>query len=730
MRLSSEVGKAPRLRSLGDGRRSKAERRRLFFERQRGLPDASRSPEGTVPSRAVAATRRGVGGPPKLPYLRAFRSRRKRAVAPAAAPPLWQPLGPTLIREGQTYGTARTPVSGRVSRVALDPGDEAHILLATAGGGVWETRDGGQTWAPRTDFQPTLSTGAIAFAPSDTRIVYCGTGEGDTSSQLGVGVLRSSDGGTTWALRPHSLLEGVGFYDIVVDPGDADHLWAGTFRHLLESRDGGARWRAVRSGCHWTIALRPGNPKEMLVASDRGLALSKNGGRTWKAIGLGGLVPRGDYDRMAVAYAPSDGRVVYAFAAIGDAAYLWRRATSNGPFVRQELPDDLDVTQAWYDWCLAVQADDPNVVYLGAIELYRGRRSGASWTWRNVSSRRVGDSIHPDQHAIVTSPGRPRLLLVGNDGGVFRSRDRGGSWESLNPGLGITEFEFLAQHPTSTSWILGGTQDNGTLRHKGNGEWEHVADGDGGDCGIDEVRPDACYHSYYGMGLERSDRRGDRDSWFKVGPSSGLPSLFYPPFEARGRILAQAGSDLMISTTGGQPWTNVPIEQTDPGNDTYGSALAIPADDRILVGTTYGEVYEVSLGPGGAAVRLLGQPRRAAFVSDIHVDPSNPAVIWVSYSTIGGPSVFCSRDGGRTWSSRTSDLPRLPVNAVFVDPADGNVVYVGTDNGVYRSADSGSTWTDFSSGLPNAIVGDLVFLAPQRLLRVGTRNRGVWQVKL
>jgi photosystem II stability/assembly factor-like uncharacterized protein len=620
------------------------------------------------------------------------------------------------------------PVSGRVSRVALDPSDDHHILLATAGGGVWETRDGGQSWAPRTDFQPTLSTGAIAFATSNPKIAYCGTGEGDTYSYLGVGMLRSSDGGTTWTLRSDPLLEGAGFFDVAIHPTDPDHVWGATVKHLLESRDGGGSWRVVRVGRHWTVALRPGQPNELLVASDGGLFVSKNGGRSWQSASLDGQVPRGEYDRMAACFAPSSGAIAYAFASIDGTPYLWRRSSSAGRFVAQELPE-IDTDQAWYDWCLSVAPDDPDTVYAGAIELYRGRRSAGSWTWRNISSRRIGDSIHPDHHCLATSAQQPKHLLVANDGGLYRSEDRGGHWEALNPGLEITEFEFLAQHPTDRTAILGGTQDNGTLRHKATGEWEQVAEGDGGDCGVDESHPASCYHSFYGMGLERSDQRGDPGSWADVGPSWGLSSLFYPPFEVRGAVLAQAGIDLMVSTTGGQPWFNIPIPQ-NTDSETYGSALAIPTTDRVLLGTTNGELYEAGLAGGSPTLRALGMPRRGAFVSDIQVDPADSAAIWVSYSTIGGPMVFSSANGGRSWSDRTGDLPPRPVNCLLVDPADGKVVYAGTDAGVYRSNDSGASWSVFGLGLPNAIVGDLVLLGPERRLRAGTRNRGAWEVMI
>ena len=218
---------------------------------------------------------------------------------------------------------------------------------------------------------------------------------------------------------------------------------------------------------------------------------------------------------MAVAHAPSDTGVAYVFAAKDDSVWLLRRDVAGGRFSRVELPS-LDppgsdspgygISQSWYDWCIAVAPEDPDTVYLGAIDVFRGkRRTNGTWSWTDISSRSTGDSIHPDQHCLVFDPTNPKILYAGNDGGIFRSPDRGDSWRSINRGLAIAEFEYLAQHPRNRAWIIGGTQDNGTLRHRRDGIWDQVALGDGGDCAADWSSPETCYHSYYGMATDRHD---------------------------------------------------------------------------------------------------------------------------------------------------------------------------------------------------------------------------------
>ena len=128
-------------------------------------------------------------------------------------------------------------------------------------------------------------------------------------------------------------------------------------------------------------------------------------------------------------------------------------------------PEDAAVHQSWYDWFLVVSPDQASQIYIGAIHAYRGELSGSSFTWTNISSNYSGgDSIHPDQHAIAFEPGNPDTIYIGNDGGLYRSFNRGLNWVHCNNGLVISEYEYLAQNHGSSRWLIGGTQDNGTER--------------------------------------------------------------------------------------------------------------------------------------------------------------------------------------------------------------------------------------------------------------------------
>lgn len=641
---------------------------------------------------------------------------------PAAPPPRWRPLGPVRIPKGQTYGSKRIDVSGRVAAIAIDPASPGHILCGAAAGGIWESRNTGRSWSPRTDRMATLATGAIAFDPVSTSIVYAGTGEGNFYARLGAGLLRSTNGGATWSLLADAPFVGQGFYDISIDPNNTTNLLAATTGGLYKSTDSGRSWTRRRSQKTWKISRAGGDSPEILAASSDGLKVSTNNGQTWAAVALPGAPSA--WNRLAVDHVRARPEIAYAFGASGDTAYLYRR-DGRGVWHRLPTPSDLSTGQAWYDWFVAAAPDREGQVYLGAIHAHRGDLSGGTWTWTNISSKTSGDSIHPDQHAIAFDPTNPAIVYIGNDGGLYRSTDRGISWRSLNTNLAITEMEYIAQDPGSYRWLMGGTQDNGTIRFRGGPVWDHIADGDGGDCAVNSINPDSVFHSYYGMGLQRSDNRGDTWGGFIQNGRNrpGYRALFYPPMEGRGNTIAQAGQSVFISRDNGATWTEIAL-----AGNPVASAMHMPTPDLVFVGTTDGRIFRIRWRRGAwSAATELTRPR-TAWISDLHAHPRNTNRLWATSSSLGGGRVFRSDDGGSTWTDRTDGLPGLPVNAVEVDPGNANRVWVAADVGVYQSFNGGVNWRPFANGLPNVLVADLLYHPLARVLRAGTRNRGVWEI--
>jgi hypothetical protein len=453
---------------------------------------------------------------------------RSAAPAPAATPSTWQAIGPSNIPNGQTYGTSRVDVIGRVSSIAIDPRNGKHLLLGSAGGGIWESNDAGATWAARTDQMPSLAIGAIAFDPTDPKKAYAGSGEGNFYYNLGAGVYKSTDGGTTWKVLATTPLIGVGFYDLVIDPKKKTIFYAATTNGFYVSTDSGGSWSLKRGGRCWDISVHPGGGTvEILAAFADGLFVSTNQGSSFTPVALP-RAPTAAWARLAVDRVTTAPDIAYVFGAAGTAAHLWRRSGTTWTKITS-LPA-LSINQAWYDWYVAATPDKKGQVFLGAIDTFRGDLSGTTWSWTNITSQGA-NSIHPDQHCLTFAPDNSRLIYAGNDGGIYRSASSGAAWKELNKGLGITEIEFLGSDPNTWKWLMAGTQDNGTIRFTGSTVWDHIADGDGGDCGVNQNNPNVVYHSYYNVSLERSDNRGNTWTW--LAPPA-MASLFYPPVEVAG----------------------------------------------------------------------------------------------------------------------------------------------------------------------------------------------------
>jgi hypothetical protein len=370
---------------------------------------------------------------------------------------------------------------------------------------------------------------------------------------------------------------------------------------------------------------------------------------------------------------------------------------------------------------VAAPHDRTDRVYLAAIDGFRGDLVAGNWVWRNFVTNGA-NSIHPDQHCLAFDPSDSRIVYAGNDGGLYRSADGGGTWRSLNRGLAITEVEYLALDPADPDWLLAGTQDNGTIRLD-HGAWDHVADGDGGDCGVNEADPKIVYHSYFNVSLERSKTKGASGSWQPMSPPA-MRSLFYPPVAVARATVSIGGDRVILTRNGAPPWTPVLLGL---GADDLCTASCAPTPDRLYVGTLTGRLFRLSWSGNAWASTELASPF-PGYISCVAFDRRNPARLWVTSTKAlpGGARVARSDNGGGSWTNCTAGLPTIPKNSIVVDPADSDRVWVAADVGVYESADAGLSWTPRSAGLPNAIAADLAFHAAARRLFCGTRNRGVW----
>jgi len=651
------------------------------------------------------------------------------AAARAGTPGAWKPLGPEII---ESYTTS----TGRVSAVVLHPANMDVIFAGGAQGGVWRTEDAGASWRPLTDQQCSLAMGALALDPVDPDIVYAGTGEQHFSadSYYGCGVLRSSDGGESWTRLGEGVftgpMGGTTISRIVVDSAtagtlDATTVYAATEGGLFISTDSGGGWTKVLDGVVTDVLVRAGDREVLFAALAEGeektghatLHRSGDGGLTWREVDVGlGVLPwraqlaqsRSSPDILYLSAGESGGVVMARSSDGGDS---WTRASAGG----------VRCGQCWYNQSLAVHPTDPDVVYFGAVLLYRSVDGGETFS----TIGRV--DIHVDQHVLTVDARAPDMLLAGNDGGVYRSPDRGDTWESLNTNLSLTQFYAgVSIHPRAEAIsVLAGTQDNGTVQGDGDLSWPQVMGGDGGFTALDP-RFDRRWAETQWRGGTGGPRRSDGGGSFRFrgyGIDLGDDALFIPPLvmDPFDPDVLYFGTERLYRTVdGGGRWE--PVAEAPEGRI---SAIAPSRSDARVVyfGTSESDV--VVTRDGGGSWRTVSGPLPMRYVSDIAVHPHDPATAYAVFSGFGTGHVFATRDYGTSWSDITGDLPDHPVNTVLLDPSDLSRIYIGTDLGVF-SSQAGGSWARVGEGLPMVAVFDLAVEPAAGVMVAATHGRGAF----
>ncbi len=671
---------------------------------------------------------------------------------------------------GQTYGGARVLVSGRVTSIAIDPTAADTIYLGTAQGGVWKSTDNGATWAPKTDNENSLAIGALALDPNSPAIVYAGTGEGNFSgdSYYGVGILKSTDGGTTWTNLAASTFFGNRFCRLIVDTSSgnpATRLFAATQGGLYRSLDGGATWTLLTSGLPagamaTDIALDA--PTHTLYAAfwNQGIYKSTNADvatPTFVQLTSGlpvanAAIPNG-VSRIALGISPSNPSTVFALMANNDttqypqhsgapynyaidkfyfttsAGASWSAITLPGP-----VTDGIG-GQGFYNLAVTVDPTTPDIVYLSGISLWKAVNSSGTWTITDI-----GGTFHPDNHAVAFRPGDHLKIWAGSDGGIYRSVDGGAAWDdSVNKGLCLTQIEFIDQHPTSPAVVFAGTQDNGTEQYRGTPVFIHADDGDGGFVVVNQSDPTHVISTYYYPSPKRSIQGGEWNSWISVSNGiGGTNSLFYPPVTAcRTNASALALGTNVVNIDSAEGTGSWATHVTLPGIGTeLVSALCYVNANLIYAGTNRGKVYKLTFSGSWSAVQISAAPLPSGntrYISDISPLPANSATIIVVMGGFNTGHVWqgvVPTTGAATWTNISGNLPDIPVNALVVHPTTSGRMFIGSDVGVFETTNGGTNWSAISAssaGLPNCAVFDLRLHEATGLLRAATHGRGLWE---
>ncbi|HET9532767.1 MAG TPA: hypothetical protein VFQ92_20600 [Blastocatellia bacterium] len=705
-----------------------------------------------------------------LDQLRA--SSRERGSLQAAASDRWRAIGPhpTLSAFPSNWGAT----SGRINAVAVSPVNSQIVLAGVSTGGIWRSTNGGGSFAPVTDDEADIAVGAIAFSRSNPSIVYAGMG--DTKlGYLGSGVLKSTDGGSSWRRVNNNSLPSPGTVSkIDVDPQNANRVYVAQYSRLAGDRvassgfyvstDGGVSWTRTIGGSPRDFVIDPSSRQTiylgMIQANETdppsgpaaGLNRSTDNGTTWTSLLTFSFSPFFRRD-VKVAVSPSSPQTIYVFAggvSGGSLAVSLMASTDRGSTWSNRNTRDLDIGQFGYNSYIVSHPANSNTIYVGTRDLFKSTDGGSSWTNLTRNFTQFGDFLqyspgisntHPDQHGIAFSPNNPNILYIANDGGLSRSNDGGNTFHSLNSTLSLTQFTGITIHPVDPALSFGGTQDNGTQRRlSGSGQWFEFINGDGGHSVVNPLGPGTVFTTFVHGAIFRFFDHGqifDRQIAFNSTfgePDSGARIAFYAPFRGNGvdSTLYFGTWRLFLSTDTGETWES-PAGSTDltRGNNSRGSDVltaigAGPANlDMIYTGSAQGRVM-VSRDRGRTWTDVTDNlPER--FITSIAVDPFNSETAYLTVSGFRTGHVFKTTDGGSIWTDISNSLPDIPANDLLIDPGNPNRLYLGPDVGIFRSTSSGASWHGFSDGLPPVVV--TAFAShPSGIIQAATYGRGAYEL--
>ncbi|UTW44500.1 glycosyl hydrolase [bacterium SCSIO 12696] len=689
----------------------------------------------------------------------------------------------------RNIGSAHT--GGRISDLAVVPGQTHKYYVGVASGGVWKTENAGTTWTPIFDNYGSYAVGVVELDPKNPDVIWVGTGENNSQRSVadGDGVYKSVDGGKTFT---HMGLKKSGHISqIVIDPRNSNRvfvasqgpLWSdGGDRGLYLTEDGGQNWQRVLEIDKYTgvneVVMNPSNPDEMIASSYQrrrhvwtlinggpGSAIHKttDGGKTWRKLSNG--LPGSELGRIGLAGAPSEAGTVYAIVEANDADKGVYRTTNFGE--SWEKRSSTMTTSPQYYNELVVDPHNPNKLFM--LDTFSKVSLDGGKTFANLAFT----ARHVDDHALWVNPEHSNHIRIGGDGGVYESFDNGQHWNHLR-NLPLTQFYRIAADNDLPFYnVYGGTQDNNTLgtavRNTSvegitNADWWITLGGDGFDPAVDPTNPDIVYSQYQYGGLARIDRQTREKVYITPQPAAdenayrwnwNSPLLISPHnherlyygaeklfrSDDRGESWVAVSDDLSRGLDRnalevmGRVWSIDAIAKND-STSTYGSLIALDEstlqENLIAVGTDDGLIHVTDNG-GDNWVRyskFKGVPEMS-LVEDLQFSRHNKDVLYAVFDNHkrgdAKPYVLKSSNRGKSWQSIAANLPeRGTVHTIVEDHVDPNLLFVGTEYGLFFSQNGGGSWTQLKGNFPTIAVRDLEIQRRESDLLVGTFGRGIY----
>ncbi len=671
--------------------------------------------------------------------------------------------------------TSRGPgnVAGRARGIIVDPDDTTGLtwFIASAGGGVWKTADGGSTWQAMTENVPNLAIQSLAMAASDHNIMYAGTGESffNIDTMNGNGILKSTDHGNTW-FQLASTVDDVRFNNvsrIIVSPTDPNLVLASTTTgrykqsisatsSIFRSTDGGTTWTEVYNELTNEIQQILADPTDFNIqfacVNSFGIIKSTDAGLTW-VDATGGITDSAGRFEMAISplnhnylFAASEGSAHSMLWVSWDGGNIW-----NETFESSGSEPNWLGGQGWYDNTIICSPDVPSAVYVGGTELYKIQLASVGSTNRTSTPLASYSYPHPDHHflQIVQPSGGGWFLLGTNDGGLTRTASQETGFTMPVNGMTTTQFYGVDKRPGASAYV-GGMQDNGTWRSPVNStsgdNWTAQIGGDGYETDWHFDDPLKIMGGYQYNGLMRSldggvtwesasNGLGDTGSGAapfitKIGQSNARPEVVFAVGAQGIWRSTDFGGNWNLSTTPLGDWGalssfhDVRVSGADP--DVVWGGARMDVDGSVVVSTDGGATFT---GTTDYTDVVMGR------LSGIATDPFDANTAYVLFSYATRPKILKTTDLGATWtdisgfgtgSVSTNGFPDVAVYDLLVWPNDPNHIWVGTEIGLVESLDGGANWALANNGLP--AVGVWMMRAVEDEIIVATHGRGIWTI--
>ncbi len=624
--------------------------------------------------------------------------------------------------------------AGRVNCIAFDPFDPDIVWAGSPSGGLWKSVNGGATWNNSWDDLPNLGISSIVIDHKNPDTMYVATGDGDAGDTYSIGVLKSTDGGSTWFTTglSYAVSSGIRIRKLVMHPVNNRFLIMAASDGLYYTADGGSSWNQPRTGGFYDIEMFPGNSDIWYAAQGTKVFKSTNAGTAWFASGSG--LPTTGLYRIALAVTPSAPGYVYAlicnntdygfkgFYISRDSAKTWIAQNTTKNILGWNTSGSDAGGQGWYDLVTAASPADSLTVFAGGVNIWKSTNGGVTWVlnahWYGGGGKPY---VHADQHVFEYVPGTENLW-AGHDGGINKTTDGGTTWQDLSYGLGIHQFYRIGLSRSNPRLMYGGTQDNGTDRYS-SGIWTNVYGGDGMEALVDYSDENIAYGELYYGDMFRTMNGGA--SWASVNNGVLEDGAWVTPFIIHpdsAEILYKATTRIYKTTDRGTWW--FPVSNVLSGNTI--TSLAIAAKNPLyMYASNASYVYRTT--NGGVKWDTIVN----SGISYMAVHPDEPEIVYVTKSNYSsGQKVFKSTNAGADWINLSAGLPNIPFNCVTLHPDNGNHVYTGSELGVFHSSDAGFTWETYNQGLPNVIVNELEIHSASGKLRAGTYGRGLWETEI